>query len=218
MPYLKLPSQTPPGGWRYFQPETQLWFNGNDQGFVDMVHQVAKHRAHRGLPRANYNEAFDDVNAQLCERLGPDHCRAKPTENWSYIKRDYSANIDGETAIAGSKAFIAFIRGGFKMEDVGVAHARAEVCRTCHLNTPAAGCSSCSTLHVASARFLPKDRQFTGLHVCAACGCGLQMKVNMPMSVIESADEGRNLQFPAHCWITKYHEQAQTGSGEVPSS
>jgi hypothetical protein len=204
MPYLKLPSQTPPGGWRYFQPETQLWFDGNDQGFQDMVRRVAAHRALRNLPRANYNDAFDDVNAQLCERLGPDHCRAKPTENWSHIKRDFSANIDGETALAGSRAFLAFIKGGLQMEEIDEAARRAAICRSCHLNTPAAGCSSCSTLHTTSARILKKERLFQGLHVCAACGCGLQLKVNMPMAVIESADEGRNLKFPAHCWIEKH--------------
>lgn len=203
MPYLKLPSQTPPGGWRYFQPDSRLWFNGNDQGFAEMVERISKHRKFRGFQRQSEVEVAEDVHTQLCERLGPMHCKAEKGSNWFHIKRDFSMNIDGETAIAGSKALLSFLKSGRETVPMEQAKDRAATCMSCHLNTPEAGCSSCSSLSSTTAKLLPKERRIPGLSVCAACGCGLQLKVNVPLSVVREADDGRNLSYPDYCWVTK---------------
>ena len=203
MPYLKLPRQSPPGGWRYFQPETKLWFNGDDQGFADMVERIVVHRKYRELSRSTFDEVLEDVNRQLCERLGPAHCGAQKGEAWSYIKQDFSNGINGETALAGSKALLDFILSGKKLNDEDESLSRAEVCRSCHLNTPAQGCGNCSALAQTTAKLVPENRRYSGLNVCAACGCGLQLKVNVPMEIVKSADADRGLTYPAHCWVNQ---------------
>lgn len=200
MAFLKFPSEQPPGGWRYFQPETQLWFYGMDQGVIDMAERVAKHRVFKGLERANADEALKDIHRQLCERLGPIYCQAETNENWRPIKQDYSQNLDGEQAISFSKAFLEFAKGGGEMVSIEEGSRRASICRTCHLNMQGSGCMSCSALAAAINLVMPSNRKFEGIHLCAACGCGLQAKVNMPDNVVIKSNEERGLVYPAWCW------------------
>lgn len=205
MPYLKMPNTTPPGGWRYFQPETRLWFNGDDQGYEDMVERIAHHRQYRKIQRQSLKETAEDVQNQICERLGPEHCRDMPSGSF-WLKNDYSAGLSASSVLAGSKAFIDFLTEGTEQVPLEQVKQRAEICRGCHLNTPLQGCGSCSTLMQMTAKILPKERRLEGLQTCAACGCGLQLKVNATMETISKADEGRNLTYPTHCWVTKESE------------
>lgn len=201
MPYLKMPNTTPPGGWRYFQPESRLWFDGSDQGFEDMVERIAHHRQYRKLNRQSMREVAEDVNNQLCERLGPEHCRDMPAGSF-WLKHDYAAGLTASTVLAGSQALIAMLKEGTNAVPLEQVKARAEICRGCQFNTPLQGCGSCSTIMQTTARILPSERRLSGLETCAACGCGLQLKVNATLKTIQNADEGRNLTYPAHCWVT----------------
>lgn len=203
MPTLKLPRQTPPGGWKYFQPETMLWFYGDEQGVMEMAERVAAHRRHVNVPRGTVNEAYEDIITQICERIGPDHCREKSGAPFFHIKKDLSQNIDNATAMAGSRAFLEFLSSGAQLVDKQEAFRRAEICRRCHLNTKGKGCLSCNGLNKLVQKILPGDRKEPDLHICAACGCSLQAKVQMPASVIKAADEGRDLAYPSWCWTNE---------------
>lgn len=203
MPTLKLPRQAPPGGWRYFQPETKLWFDGSDQGVEDMCEKISSHRKYRQLVRASKAEAWEDVQAQLCERLGPEHCYAGRDEQWTPIKKDFSQNVSGEQIFAFTKVILTAAHDGKAWAPLDEVVVRADICSRCHLNTPTEGCFTCSALKVATAGLIPTQRKFPGLHVCAACGCGLELKVNVTREIIDTADEGRNLIYPKHCWLSK---------------
>jgi hypothetical protein len=202
MPYLKMPNLTPPGGWRYFQPETRLWFDGTDQGFEDMVEKIVHHRQYRSLARTSRNEVVEDVNNQLCERLGPAHCRDIKPDGF-YIKQDFTQTFSFSTVMAGSKALIDFIKNGMEQIAVSKVQQRAEICRSCHLNTPMTGCGSCSALGKTVAKLLPEERRAPGLNACAACGCSLPLKVNSTLETINKADEGRGVVYPENCFVTK---------------
>jgi hypothetical protein len=201
MARLRFPSQKPPGGWKYLQPETRLWFNGDDQGVVDMAEQVAKHRAYRQLPRATAREALEDIHRQLCERLGKDHCIPEDGEDWNPIKRDYSNNLDGEQAVAFTKSFLTFVKDGGAVAPMPEVKRRAAICLACPMNLRTAGCASCSFLQGVINGVIPTHLRQEGLHVCAVCGCGLQAKVLMTKEVIAAGDAGRGLVYPEHCWI-----------------
>lgn len=201
MAYLKLPSQTPPGGWIYFQNETRKWFSG-DQGVIALAEEIALHRQYRELPRASEDEALEDIHEQICNRLGPEHCRPNKGEDWRPIKRDFTRNLDSEQAVAFTKGFIEFVKGHGETVAEPEAQRRAEICRSCPLNMKAEGCAGCSTLYHLINAVLPSGRQLPGLDLCAACGCGLKAKVWMPFSVIEAADSGRGLVYPSNCWLS----------------
>lgn len=172
-----------------------------------MCERVALHRGYRNLPRTDYQDVVDDVNAQMCERLGPDHCTARKGDQWMHIKKDFSNGIDGETALAGSRALLDFLKSGRQMVEDAESLRRADICRSCHLNTPAQGCGNCSSLATATARLVPENRRYSGLNVCAACGCGLQLKVNVPLDIIEASEKHRDLTYPQNCWLHKPHDK-----------
>ena len=202
MPYLKMPNLTPPGGWRYFQPETRLWFNGDDQGAEDMFEKIASHRVYRNLPRTSLAEVKEDVHNQTCERLGPEHCRGI-ADGGFYLKQNYAANMSLGTVMAGSKALMDFLVNGVDQVPLEQVKQRANTCLSCHLNTPMTGCKSCSSLGKTIAKILPGERRSSLLNACAACGCSLQLKVNATIETIKKADEGRNIAYPDHCWVKK---------------
>jgi hypothetical protein len=201
MARLKFPSQKPPGGWKYLQPQTRLWFNGDDQGVVEMAEQIAKHRVFRKLPRATPREAMEDIHEQLCQRLGGDHCMPNDGENWNPIKKDYSNNLDGEQAVAFTKTFLSFIKEGGATAPMTEAARRSSICKACPMNIKSTGCASCSFLQGVINGVIPTSMRIEGLHVCAVCGCGLQAKVLMTKEVIAAGDAGRDLVYPPNCWI-----------------
>jgi hypothetical protein len=200
MAYLRIRNEAPPGGWRYFQAETRKWFDG-EQGILALAEDVAAHRKYKELARATPDEALEDIHAQVCERLGPEYCQAEKGEDWQPIKRDFTRNLSGEQAVAFTKAFLTFARKGGQFVDQRIAEARADICRHCHLNMKQDGCASCSLLNSMISGAIPTARQFDGVDVCAACGCGLKAKINMTGEVIRASEEGRDLVYPKWCWV-----------------
>jgi len=192
MPFLKMPNTTPPGGWRYFQPETRLWFNGDDQGYEDMVERIAHHRQYRKLPRQSLRETAEDVQNQICERLGPEHCRDMPSGSF-WLKTDYSAGLSASSVLAGSKAFIDFLTEGTEQVALEQVKQRAEICRGCHLNTPLQGCGSCSTLMQMTAKIcleLMLNKPFMTSLPCWRLKTNKKLS-NTACNFIESTDEIR---------------------------
>ena len=200
MAFLRNHNQTPPGGWRYFQAETKKWFDG-EQGVNALAEEVAQHRVYKQLARATADQALEDIHSQICERLGPEHCRAEKGEDWRPIKKDFTRNLSSEQAVAFTKSFITFAKTKATFEDMRIAEARADICRHCHLNMKQEGCVTCSLLNTMIAGAIPTARQFEGVDVCAACGCGLKAKINMTAEVIRAGEEGRDLTYPAWCWV-----------------
>jgi hypothetical protein len=97
-----------------------------------------------------------------------------------------------------SKVALEFIRGGGAMVAKEEAKLRADICRDCPLNLPAAGCK-CGTFYKMIAAVIPEDRKFPGLNVCGACSCSCVAKVNVPMEVLKA--DTRPIEYPAFCWM-----------------
>lgn len=67
-------SIVPPGGWKYFQKETNYWIEG--QSFLHLLSKVRAHRQANQLPLEPHwmVEVEESICAQLKERLGHDYC------------------------------------------------------------------------------------------------------------------------------------------------
>lgn len=197
---MLFPSQTPPGRWVYFQKETRLWMMGEDRD--DLTTQILNHRHYKSLPRTERHEVSEDIERQVCERLGPDLCQAEPGEDWKPLK-DIGRNISLDQVRAFSSFALAHFKNGGALVPVELAKARAQKCLDCQFNQQITNCGACEKVYELVEKMVPAERRMDGLSVCRICGCGLKVKVNVPIEVIRASEEGRNLQYPPadKCWI-----------------
>jgi len=82
---LKSLVMSPPGGWRYIQPDTKLTFSGERYDQVYM--KVREHREYKKLDRSTLIEVMDDVEQYIIKEIDydPNYCTH---ENLTNGKRD----------------------------------------------------------------------------------------------------------------------------------
>ena len=182
----------PPGGWRYLQPETRVWFTSDT--FADLVSQVTIHRGYKGLPTENVGT---DIERQLCWGLTEEQCQPEPGEDYRPV-RDLSSELTVGMALSFSKALVAFFSGGGQIVPKEESARRADICRGCPFNKPSKSCP-CTSVYSLVEAFIPKDRKETGVSVCMACGCSLQAKVLVPAEVVAASLPPETV-VPPWCW------------------
>jgi len=189
---LKNLREVPPGGWKYVERETGQRFEADC--YEDLVGEVRKHRAYKNL-------AVDDldslIQSQMCLGLSTEQCRPVPGEDYQPVT-NLTNRLTGSMAASANKALVGFMAGGFQFNDKAEADRRAGICRTCPLNTLASGCS-CHAIYRALELTIPKARKQPEISVCMACGCSLQLKVNLPDTVIKDSMNPESV-FPPWCW------------------
>lgn len=196
MARLKHPNTVPPGGWVYVQMETKARFE--DENLHQLVAKVAAHRAYKQLERADRESVRDDVERQVCSGLAGGECQAEPGEDYRPTE-DQTHVVTLAALMKFSASLVEWAVSALGLVDEAETQRRTEICRGCRFNKPASSCS-CGPLYRLVDSVIPKSRRMGGLHVCAACGCVLSLKVLAPRSVIEKSNEGRGIIFPAHCW------------------
>lgn len=192
-------SITPPGGWRYVQPETAQRFSADN--FRSLCEDVARHRAYKNLPLATI---ATDIERQLCAALDLEWCRPEPGETHRPV-RDLTYELTPALALNAMRAVTQFLKTGGHPVPRETAERRAAICRGCPFNQPAKFCA-CSSVYTAVESLIPRDRRPPGLDVCTACGCSLAAKVNLPASAI-AASLPADLTLPQWCW----QEEARGG-------
>jgi hypothetical protein len=197
----------PPGGWRYVQPETGVHFSSDT--FDGLVEKIRPHRVYKGLGTENLEL---EVQRQLCAGLTEQECRPEPDEDYHPV-RDLTARLTTQMALGLTKAITSSLlevaSGNAVLVSREEAQARASVCRGCPFNKPASLCS-CSAVYRAIEAAIPRDRIVDGVSVCMACGCSLQAKINLPLSVVR-ASNASEVSFPAWCWQTGLGHLADGG-------
>ncbi len=78
MPLLKDTRTTPPGGWRYTQPETALEMRGNS--LPELIGTVTAHRKYKGLERTFDYEVSIDIQRQICAALPGDFAHPETSD------------------------------------------------------------------------------------------------------------------------------------------
>lgn len=192
MPYLKTLNTVPPGGWRYLQPGTNVWFR--ERSWDVIVKKITTHREYKGI---DVGDVPRDIQDQICMSLGPEHCRPYPGETWEPVE-DRTNQLSPGMVLSLSKGILSFIKSGAQWVEPSEAERRAEICRSCPFNKPAAMCS-CSAAYKVINAAVPAEKVPEGIDVCMACGCSLKAKVNLPLSVIKDSIQN-NQKFPGHCW------------------
>ena len=197
MALLGAPKTTPPDGYVYTQPETQTRMEEIDSLEV-LAQTVAAHRRYKGLERATPEEAWLDIQRQICASMPPGVCHAEPGEDYHPLN-DQSRRLTLDKIQSFSLAIFEWVRTGGDLVDEEESQRRAKICLGCPYNKAPASCS-CSPLWLLIKSIVPKKRQIDNLHVCGICGCVNSVAVLMPLTVIKESLRGRELEYPAHCW------------------
>lgn len=195
MAKLKFPKQSPVGGWPYRQMDTGFVAEGDSLEAVVKV--VIAHRKHLGLTPTDEPTVRAEVERQYCARMGLRDCRAEPGDDWVPQPDRPRASITN--ILAFSQAAIAWLGTGREMVEMSELKRRAEICRKCVLNQNLAGCK-CARFYKAIEKAIPAERREPGLGYCLACECSLVAKTNLPKSIIDAGNEGKNYPYVATCW------------------
>jgi hypothetical protein len=190
------PAITPPGGWRYRQPETGFEFKAATLPALGRA--VADHRKANGLQPGS---PLDEIQAFVCAQLplGSEDCTAEadPTEVADIaLKTDFSMEDVKRFLIAAKEAL-----GQNKLVTQEEADRRAGICASCPLNQSVGGCWTCQGLadwifRIIGARVTAHASR---LKQCGSCGCNIKAKVWLPLDVARKVSEG--YKFPSWCWI-----------------
>jgi hypothetical protein len=111
------------------------------------------------------------------------------------------------SVLAFSRAALEFLKGGGALVDKEEMKRRTDICVSCPHNQVLSGCR-CAFLFRTIGAVLPKDRVNPELHVCEVCACSLPVKCSVPAAVIKASEEGRELDYPGHCWVPSAQGEA----------
>jgi hypothetical protein len=183
---------TPPGKWRWRDPETGKAFFAFDASGV--VRSVMSFLKNNGRPATE-----EEVEDQICQQagLGPPYCRGSKT-----VK---IAGVTLETVGRFFDTVKNWMASGMRMAPMEQVEARAKVCSTCPRNLPMGGCVDCiPELATVKAQdwVVPEDRRpelQPRLHNCQQCGCRLALKVQFATE----AYKDDTAEYPEWCWMVK---------------
>lgn len=209
MALLKKHNETPPGGWTYFQRETEFTIKAeNENQLVDMV---TAHRQYRNLQPQDKASVQIDVERQICTRLGNLECKAEGKSDPWVPQNPVRNVVTMSMMLSFSKAAMAFAASGGELATMDEAKRRAQMCNDCPLAIPVAGCS-CGTFYKAIEAVLPAERRFgQEKKVCMVCNCSVAVKLNLTEEQIVISNEGRGeLPWPATpCYQKEIMERAK---------
>lgn len=185
---------TPPGGWRYVQPETGFEFAAST--LRELVKKVATHRKSNSLAAGDPSADIQDfVCAQL--PIGSESCS-------HVIEGDYAlkTHFTMEDVKRFIQAAVSALRGR-GLVDQPEAERRAALCASCPLNTMVKGCWRCKGLaewlfNLIGAR---TTAYASRLNQCGVCGCAIKAKIWLPQDVAQEVSQGYT--FPSWCWLNE---------------
>lgn len=197
MARLRNRRDVPSRGWNYIQKETHLKLEGDSMD--ELAKRVVDHRRFKGLSRVSIDEVKQDIERQICARMGTRECIAEGLDDeWVPVQ---AVALPKLSAVMGaSKAAFEFVASGAELVSDEERLRRTEICLSCPLNVPLTGCR-CSMFYKMLNKTLPEEKRNPELGVCAICQCSNNLKVNLQPNVIRAGDEGRNLTYPAQCWV-----------------
>lgn len=217
-------TQTPPGGWQFYQPQTK-WSAPTPiaSTFDQTVILIIKHRQANPAVTVKNNLSTDKavVGNELEEftrarlNLGP---AVLPKTMPPAATPSMSGAVQGAVAAvkkiaAGAALLMEWDESGLPPEPAAVAEARAAICDGCPKNDKGKSLTEYFTVPVANLaqkRFQRlQELNLTTSHdaelnVCQACLCPLRLKVHTPMQLIlKRLKPEQRAELDPRCWILK---------------
>jgi hypothetical protein len=185
-------SVTPPGGWRYVQPETGFEFAAST--LRELVKKVTSHREANGI---DVGDPSADIQDFVCAQLPVGSETCSHVIEGDYALKTHFTMEDVKRFIQAAVSALA----GRGLVDQTEAERRAALCASCPLNTTVKGCWRCKGL----AEWLFKligartTAHASRLNQCGVCGCAIKAKIWLPLDVAKRVSEGYT--FPSWCWL-----------------
>lgn len=211
-------TQTPPGGWIFYQPQSNWWVPSPvSQTFGQAVQLIIKHRISNPamVMKHGLNTDVASVEQELDTytriRLKiPALQSPKPTPPLHHSLSHVAGAAAGiKRAAQGTGVIVDWLTSGGAPVDQETANKRAAICVSCPKNiegswfTTSAAEIIRSTLSARSDLKLatPDDDK---LKSCDVCKCLMRLKVWTPLHFIKDRTPADVMaEFPPHCWINK---------------
>ncbi len=216
-------SQTPPGGWQWYSPQTR-WSAPTPVAstFDQTVVLIIKHRLANPATTVQYKLAtdFNSVAAELDSytrtRLGmPAASSPKqmppPAQAPALSGAGQLAVVAVKKIAAGAALLMEWEESGMPAVPSEASQKRADICATCPKNEAGKGLTDYFTGAVSESirkRFARLfDMKLTTtrdeeLKVCSACLCPLRLKVHTPMELIlKRLKPEQRAELDPRCWI-----------------
>jgi len=210
-------SQVPPGGWIFYQPQSQ-WSMPSpvSQTFTQAVQHIIKHRMANPAMVMKHGLKTDQASVEqeldTYTRLRLKIPMASPPKmnpRLQSLSQVAGAVADVKRAAQGTGVIIDWLTSGGQPVEQAEADRRAEICVKCPKNVPGSWYTVApaeiirETLSARSDLKLetPYDNE---LKSCDVCKCLMRLKVFTPLHFIKDRTAPEIMaEFPSNCWITK---------------
>jgi hypothetical protein len=211
-------TQTPNGGWQWYQPQTKFRIDRNSKPSsvsvtLDQVAEIVqKHRLQN--PQFDLPTVFLQVRQEILnynrQRLGMPPADNPPKSLPQQPKHAAAvAGHVGKTA-AGIRLVVDWLGSGLRPVPRAEAEARAIICATCPQNQTgdlwqrldAKAADGLKRLISIKSEMALMTSQDSNLKTCVACDCHLQLKVHTPMKhILENTGSEVMEKLDRRCWI-----------------
>lgn len=186
---------TPPGGFRYIDPDTNVPISAFSMR--DLVRLSTSHRNANKLPiPENFQAIIEDW---ICQQMPAGVC---VTEGGFIVTSGVQTSFNIiRLTMAAHKIMKAKKRVPTTHDE---ALRRAAICVVCSKNVPATGCSSCKGVKdiIKSMRSIGAATQYdTKLESCASIGLLNEISIYLDEETLSEISSKRK--FPETCWIVK---------------
>lgn len=186
----------PEPGFEYKQHETG--YKADGKSLYDTIQLVITHRIANNLPRQAPEEAAEDVENQICHRLGGDWCDNvswRFSEAWDKIR-------------AGTKTLMLWAKTDKPYVEQSEADRRADLCANCFARRTTSGCLSCGFMDLVRKLIgeTCSDRvsKIDDRSSCLVCECLLRCKVHIKSEILKQGTSDIQKQAYSeipHCWM-----------------
>lgn len=207
----------PPGGWKFFQPQSGWWVpNPVSVTFDQAVQLIIKHRLANGPITAKHGLATDstkvgqELDTYTRMRLGIPMVDSSPKSLPPHpLSRVAGAAADIKRAAQGTTVVLDWLMSGGQPVEQALAEKRAQTCVQCPKNVAGQWFTTApaelirTTLSARSDLKLqtPFDEK---LQSCDVCKCLMRLKVWTPLQfILEKTKPDIMAEFPSNCWIAK---------------
>jgi len=210
-------TQTPPGGWIFYQPQSNWWIpNPVSLTFGQAVQAIIKHRMANPAMVLKNNLSTDvasverelDTYTRIRLKI-PMASSPKMMPRQHSLSQVAGAAAGIKRAAQGTGVVVDWLMSGGPPVDQGTADKRASICVNCPKNVEGSWYTVAPAEIIRSTLSARSDLKFQTPHddklkSCDVCKCLMRLKVWVPLHFIKDRTPQEVMaEFPSNCWINK---------------